>query len=1660
MRKNIIKSFILAFILMLNTVFLVSFPVADYGFTENWIIDGNTVYVNDSLVFASATPHTVHGTDEVVFEFESKVFTGDVDFAWGFNQNIMIPTNIWLWQNYSHENYYYEEQEFYGCVDLYNVTGYVALGIENYSNYSVFLGNSNNSYLYEVNQSHLNNSRVFAFSDVTNHGSGHWELCGNYDQSVKIWDNQTFFDWKTWDVEYTHVEWNYENMTDWYITPAQGIVEDTLYKAKIRLERINWSLKTVSGKYWFAFKPSSETLSESISNGHFYCLDPWYDSSWTYKKKITIDHSHVTSTLSNFPVLINITDTDLRDKAQSDGDDICFVNSAENTQLKHEIEYWNSSTGELYAWVKIPTLSSSVDTDLYMYYDNDACGSQEDAENVWDSNYMAVWHFNDGSWLDSTSNDIDLSAHGDPTNIDTRTGKGVYLDGNDYLYHTTFLDDEQDDLTFDYFIKATGATSSEYWHVGKQNAGSSTGVYVQLGNVGEDVQDRLKLQNYASPYTSTTVTDCFEQDVWYYKGLVYDENDYAWFFLDQATTNNVSVTDRWFQGTTTNFCIGSFDGGSCLIGHMDELRISDVPRTLGWIDTTYNTVTNGNDGGFFSISSEIFGNLEPVFSNPVPASNAVNQSLEFTWNITINDPEGDSFNWSIECAGLSNSDTEASNGSKLLNLTGLSYCTNYTVFVNATDSGSNLWNNETFYFTTMDTSPPNVSNPIPADTTISVSIEPTLSIDIISPDGFDVFVVFYDDSDDSVIGNDTVVNGTADVIWTGLIQNTTYSWYVNASYYLVPADSNYTVSSVYSFKTIDVDTLNNENFTLTEGYSNISVFNTGWVGGENSTNTYLVYKTGGYPSNTGDGTSLNVSNDAISHLISGLNGDTTYYFKVWGYNVTDNLFSIDTITDTSTTYTNCPQNFVVSTVNDTKIDLSWVRPSGSDSTLIRYNDTSYPVSITDGAFLYNGSGSSTSATGLNSDTTYYFTAWSWGNTKGAYSQYNVTGNSTTVIPPNNPTGFTSELVGSIEIDLDWNIDGTIDKTKVVRKVDSCPASITDGTVVYFDTLTSFDDTGLDYSVHYYYCAWGFRDDYDVYSYSCVNTSEWTRPQIPQNVSSETINVGNVNVSWDNGIGADTYLVRKKTGGYPSSINDGSLMQNSSVLFYNDTSYSADEFFSIWSFNTSSGLFSIQYNVTMGSLTINAYKETDPSVNITNYTVEIVNPSGSESYVKNNCNNPLVIDIDDVPHGSDIIIRVSKDGYYSRNKEYDIDANSEYNINFYLAPDGDGGGTEGDDDYIPPADEEDVLKTTSHSVSNPAVNLSITLECEPSLITLVRGYNESLYGHWFNIPNDKYTLTGNVVEVDASVLDENTSLVEVQYYCDNTENYAQQYLVTVLDVADNPVASALINVKVYVNTTDTWETIYIVYSDGSGESDFYLVPGTLYKLTISKDGYQTEIADWYPSESKYTKEFTLLFEDTDIEDLPMGNYVTATAEFTDTDDITTNFTCTYGEIYNSTIYVYDTNISTGNETLLESYNYTTDLDWSYITADVNTSHSFRIVIYFNSSVWGFQKITILINPDYTPPTTQDDTDDLFDLNYGTNPLGWSNFLLWIFMVLLFIKADKEDSGIVLVIIGVLQLVVSALTGFNTVLSAFAGGIIPILCIVVGIMHSWNQKRVRG
>ena len=70
----------------------------------------------------------------------------------------------------------------------------------------------------------------------------------------------------------------------------------------------------------------------------------WYSTSWEYRKKIEISLNTATgvnSDLSNFPVLVSVTDSDFIKTSESDGTDIIFTSSDGTTRLAHEIERYD-----------------------------------------------------------------------------------------------------------------------------------------------------------------------------------------------------------------------------------------------------------------------------------------------------------------------------------------------------------------------------------------------------------------------------------------------------------------------------------------------------------------------------------------------------------------------------------------------------------------------------------------------------------------------------------------------------------------------------------------------------------------------------------------------------------------------------------------------------------------------------------------------------------------------------------------------------------------------------------------------------------------------------------------------------------------------------------------------------------------------------------------------------------------------------------------------------------------------------------------------------------------------------------------------------------------------------------------------------------------------
>jgi len=68
--------------------------------------DGDTVYINDSKAFISATPHTQTGNGYVTIEFYSKQYSGNVNILFGYNGDYITPKRL---ERYNPTIHYYQE---------------------------------------------------------------------------------------------------------------------------------------------------------------------------------------------------------------------------------------------------------------------------------------------------------------------------------------------------------------------------------------------------------------------------------------------------------------------------------------------------------------------------------------------------------------------------------------------------------------------------------------------------------------------------------------------------------------------------------------------------------------------------------------------------------------------------------------------------------------------------------------------------------------------------------------------------------------------------------------------------------------------------------------------------------------------------------------------------------------------------------------------------------------------------------------------------------------------------------------------------------------------------------------------------------------------------------------------------------------------------------------------------------------------------------------------------------------------------------------------------------------------------------------------------------------------------------------------------------------
>jgi hypothetical protein len=347
-------------------------------------------------------------------------------------------------------------------------------------------------------------------------------------------------------------------------------------------------------------------------------------SGFAYGKTVTIQGSQVSGTVTNFPVLISVTDNSLRTIANggrvrnANGYDIIFTLPDCSTILPMQIERYVATTGEFVAWVKLPTLIGGSNTIIYMFYSKSGVTLDPSSTTVWDANYMGVYHFNN-SVTDGTSNTRNLTDNSTANLTGSKIGEGRRLDNGPTFVvaasarHLRLPDNifnSVTDFTFEgwVYLESVNTNWERIFDFGR-NTNFNMFLCPSIGGNGikrfaittggngseQQVSSGTSTGTAAWHHFAVTIDATANTGVLYYDGAANATNT-GGITLDPSS---LGTNDRNYFGRS------QYAADEGLYGNFDELRISNTTRNANWITTSYNN--QNSPSTFYTVSSELSG---------------------------------------------------------------------------------------------------------------------------------------------------------------------------------------------------------------------------------------------------------------------------------------------------------------------------------------------------------------------------------------------------------------------------------------------------------------------------------------------------------------------------------------------------------------------------------------------------------------------------------------------------------------------------------------------------------------------------------------------------------------------------------------------------------------------------------------------------------------------------------------------------------------------------------------------------------------------------------------------------------------------------------------------------------------------------------------------
>ena len=363
---------------------------------------------------------------------------------------------------------------------------------------------------------------------------------------------------------------------------------------------------------------------DTIVDPNFAECEMVAENDWTkysHKFNVIFNGYEGQTTLADFPVLVKVSANGISGFSYADckkpnGKDLRFADESGNL-LSSEIDTWNTN-GVSLVWVKVPSLTAS--TKITGYYGWDMA-PQVSAADVWDDNYVGVWHLGAAgseTQKDSTTNRHDFvcsSAHlakvdlavADGAvggaigfNVTTdRKGRLTTADTNGRLSGfmdctiETWLYPTNNDLEHGRVIMTKRRVYNEMsYHIYADKDG------------GNDCRPRFLLGRESNSGATVYPGACSkkpELDTWSHLAftrLGSSGSLNAYLNKEKVLDNlGTSAPGQLFSNPSIPLVLGnaeSADSTSAYPGNMDEVRISNIVRSTDWINATHDTVTKAN----------------------------------------------------------------------------------------------------------------------------------------------------------------------------------------------------------------------------------------------------------------------------------------------------------------------------------------------------------------------------------------------------------------------------------------------------------------------------------------------------------------------------------------------------------------------------------------------------------------------------------------------------------------------------------------------------------------------------------------------------------------------------------------------------------------------------------------------------------------------------------------------------------------------------------------------------------------------------------------------------------------------------------------------------------------------------------------------------------